>query len=85
MVRTYAVGFSLAPQGLLLALLALLPSSCTTSSEHAWHACEQGRYDVAIHAWKPQAARGDIGSQYLLGLMYDEGRGVERDYAEAAR
>ena len=33
--------------------------------------------------WRKAAEQGDIGAQYGLGLAYQEGQGVPRDYAEA--
>jgi len=34
---------------------------------------------------KPGAEKGDADAQYLLGLFYATGQGVEKDYAEAIR
>ena len=33
---------------------------------------------------RPRAEQGDAGSQWLLGYMYSEGRGVPQDYVQAA-
>lgn len=36
-------------------------------------------YDAAIDLYWRSAQQGDPTGQYLLGLMYDKGHGVERD------
>ena len=50
-----------------------------------WRAYEQGAYEDAFAAWQPLARNGDIITQYNLASMYDNGQGVPRDKAEAAR
>lgn len=44
----------------------------------------KGDYDAAYNEWLPLAELGDIEAQYNLGVMYDEGAGVEQDLARAA-
>ncbi len=36
-------------------------------------------YDAAVELYSRAAERGDPSAQYLLGLMYDKGHGVDRD------
>ena len=43
-----------------------------------------GNYTIAYQELRPVAARGDAKSQYLLGLIYDNGLGVTPDHARAA-
>jgi hypothetical protein len=44
----------------------------------------KGDYNAAYEEWLPLAELGDVEAQYNLGVMYDEGAGVERDLAAAA-
>ena len=46
---------------------------------------EQGNYSEAMKWWRKAAEQGDPDAQYNLGLMYDNGNGVQRNYAEALR
>ncbi len=43
-----------------------------------------GDYAAALDAWRPLAEAGDAEAQHGLGLMYQAGRGVESDPAQAA-
>lgn len=43
-----------------------------------------GDYAAALSEWGPLAEAGDAASQYGLGLIHESGRGVGRDYDEAA-
>ena len=38
-----------------------------------------------VNSWRALAEKGNSVTQYFLGLMYDEGKGVPQDYAEAVR
>lgn len=44
----------------------------------------KGDYEAAYREWLPLAELGDIEAQYNLGVMYDEGAGVEQDLVHAA-
>lgn len=44
----------------------------------------KGDFEAAYTEWLPLAELGDVEAQYNLGVMYDEGAGVERDLACAA-
>jgi uncharacterized protein len=48
-------------------------------------AAEQGNYVTALRLWRSLADRGDADAQYNLGVMYNNGDGVPRDYAEAMK
>jgi hypothetical protein len=51
---------------------------------HAAYA--KGDYVTLLRIYQAQANRGNANAQYMLGLMYEEGRrGVPRDYGEAAK
>ena len=44
----------------------------------------KGEYGAAFTEWLPLAELGDVEAQFNLGVMYDEGAGVEQDLAVAA-
>jgi len=44
----------------------------------------KGDYDAAYEEWLPLAELGDVEAQFNLGVMYDEGAGVDQDLAIAA-
>lgn len=44
----------------------------------------KGDYQAAFREWLPLAELGDVEAQYNLGVLYDEGAGVEQDLAVAA-
>jgi TPR repeat protein len=44
----------------------------------------KGDYSAAYNEWLPLAELGDAEAQYNLGVMYDEGAGMEQDLAAAA-
>ncbi len=46
-------------------------------------ALDRGDYETAFKEFEPLAMQGSIWSQYNIGLMYSEGKGVPKDYAEA--
>jgi len=53
--------------------------------EDSIKAYRRGDYKTAYQLIKPQAEKGDDVAQFVLGFMYDEGKGVPQDYAEAAK
>jgi len=44
----------------------------------------KGDYEAAYEEWLPLAELGDVEAQFNLGVMYDEGAGVDKDLATAA-
>ena len=50
--------------------------------EAAW---KRGDYATALREFRPLAEQGNAKAQNELGLMYDKGRGVPQDNAEAAK
>ncbi|WP_435140954.1 tetratricopeptide repeat protein [Pseudopelagicola sp. nBUS_19] len=48
-----------------------------------WDAYATGFYLDAAKEWRPLAEQGHARAQFFLGLMYDKGRGVPKDYVEA--
>ena len=51
--------------------------------EDAVAAYKRGDYETAYQLLKPLAQQGIPIAQYNLGVMYDNGKGVPQDYAEA--
>ena len=48
-------------------------------------AYQKGDYNTAAKEWRALADKGDAPSQFNLGLLYVDGRGVPQDYGEAAK
>ena len=72
---------------LIIAALALM-LSLPVAAQDFWKGAKahtRGDYATALRELRPLAERGEVLSQYLLGLMYHEGRGVPQDYAEAVK
>jgi TPR repeat protein len=44
----------------------------------------KGDYQAAYEEWLPLAELGDAEAQYNLGVMYDEGAGIDQDLVKAA-
>ena len=48
-------------------------------------ATEKGDFQTAFKLWLPLAEQGNAKAQFNLGLMYDNGKGVKQDDAEAVK
>jgi TPR repeat protein len=46
-------------------------------------AYNRGDYATALREWRPLAEPGDPSAQFRLGLLYENGDGVPRDFAKA--
>ncbi len=46
-------------------------------------AYNRGDYATTLREWRPLAEQGNAKAQFFLGIMYDKGKGVPQDYAEA--
>jgi hypothetical protein len=53
--------------------------------DDAQAAYNRGDYATALQLIRPLADQGDARAQSILGLMYESGRGVPQDYAEAVK
>ena len=60
-------------------------SAAAQSIDDAVSAYKRGDYSTALRGFRLHAQRGLDAAQYILGIMYAEGRGVRRDDAESAR
>ena len=49
----------------------------------AMEAYNRGDFATALREWRPLAEQGDASAQFYLGLSYENGDGVPRDYAIA--
>ncbi len=67
---------------LLLGITASWPAHA--SFEDGVRAYLAQDYDAALKAWEPLANDGHAPAQFGMGLSYENGRGVERDPAQAA-
>ena len=54
-----------------------------TSIKEGLDAYNNEDYDKALEILSPLAEEGNAEAQNTLGLMYDEGEGVNQDYKEA--
>lgn len=71
----------LAAVGILAFFIAWGFSSAPDAGDKAF---EKGDYETAVREWRALAQEGDAPSQTKLGQMYEMGRGVAQDRAEAA-
>ena len=74
----------------LLAILAVFVLALGTpvkaqSFEDGGKALDAGDYSTAFKIWLPLAERGHPLARALIGSMYESGKGVPRNYAEAVR
>ena len=65
-------------------ILSLLFSSvCLADWDAGMDAYNAGDFQTALKNWIPLAEQGDAKAQSILGLMYENGKGVLQDYALA--
>ncbi len=67
-------------------ITAALVLLCLTAPAQAdfmegWRAYQRGEFSTALQHWAKLAEEGGPVAQYNVGVMYDEGTGVERDAA----
>ena len=60
-------------------------SAFAASFETGWAAYQRGDFASALDEWRRLAEAGDARAQFNLGVMYDDGRGVDQDSATAIR
>ncbi len=48
-------------------------------------AAKRGDHATALREWRPLAEQGHASAQNNLGVMYNEGQGVQQEYAEAVK
>lgn len=79
---------------MLLTLCLAAPAGAQTSletpetpqtSEDAPEARGQSDYEAEYRHFRPEAERGNAFAQFVLGIMYTQGRGAPQDNAKAAK
>ena len=70
---------------LTLAIMAFASSANAGPLDDGVAAYQRGDYAAALRLWRPLAEQGDADAQYNLGVMYDNGRGVQQDDGEAVK
>lgn len=68
----------------LIVLLLVLAGPAGADVERGWQAFLDGDYVTALAELEPAAEAGDATAQYYLGVLYDHGEGVLRNYRTAA-
>jgi TPR repeat protein len=69
---------------LLLTLLVGTPAS-SADFQTGLTAYESGNFATALREWTPLAEQGNARAQYNLGLMYENGYGVPKNYKTAMK
>jgi TPR repeat protein len=64
--------------------LALLGVAKAGELEDSLAAAKRGDYATALQLVQPLAKRGDVAAQFMLGGMFDTGKGVPQDPVQAA-
>jgi hypothetical protein len=67
----------------LIVAIGLAGSVAAGPLEDGAAAYGRGDYATALRTWRPLADQGSAIAQFNLGVMYDNGEGVPRDYAAA--
>jgi len=71
-----------------LVAVALFVGSMTVHAEDfdaGVKAYERGDYVTALRIFRQLAAQGNANAQVILGVIYDEGQVLPRNYGEAAK
>jgi TPR repeat protein len=77
-----------AAAALLVAMMlcaAAPASSAPSDTDKAKEAMQKGDFQTALKELRPLAAKNDPNAQFLLGMLYDSGKGVAQDQAVAAK
>jgi TPR repeat protein len=73
-----------APIGVLFAVLTTI-FVAAQYIDNDFDVYSRGDFATALRAVRPLAEQGDADAQYYLGAMYEAGRGVRQNHAEAAK
>ena len=68
--------------GLVLSIICLAVPAWA-DFQAGMDANNRGDYATALREWRPLAEQGDPSAQFRLGLLYENGNGVPRDFAKA--
>src|SRR5512143_1584922 len=90
-IQSSSTGWQMERPSAAFILVAFLLSSLVACPilagpvEDSTKAFRSGNYKAAYQIIKPQAENGDADAQFILGFLYDEGKGVPQDSTEAAK
>ena len=70
---------------IILGLLLTGVNSAWASVDDAVQAYLRGEFNKAVVLLRPAAEQGDAQAQTYMGLLYERGKGVPRDYAESVK
>lgn len=82
--RTFGFVAGMLGLGLVTALSAAVAPIDTVSYTDAVRSYEEGQFEPAFTEFRRLAELGHGGAEFMLGVMYFYGRGVERDYSVAS-
>lgn len=68
---------------LLVLLVSAAGSALAGPFEDGEAAFNKGDYEAALRSWRPLAEQGDAEAQTSIGVMYENGIGVQQDYQQA--
>jgi PAS domain S-box-containing protein len=87
LLLSFVIAVALTPlaRGLPSKILAFGKKHPAEDVEAAYTAYRKGYYAVALQLARPIAERGDSGAQSLLGLIYLNGNGAQRNESEAIK
>ena len=68
---------------LAVALLFAFASTARADYEAGASAFQSGDYVNALAAWRPLAEEGNARAQFGIAVIFEEGGGVARDFAQA--
>src|SRR5262249_32213372 len=70
-----------------LAAFVIVGLTCPSfgAGDEGVSAYNSGNYELALKELHPMAEAGDSRAQWVVGVMYDQGRGIGRDRAQAAQ
>ena len=69
----------------MMLCVAAPASSAPSGTDKAKAAMQKGDFKTALAELRPLAAKNDPNAQFLLGMLYDSGKGVPQDQAVAAK
>ncbi len=70
---------------LLIVWVAFATAPAFADFQKGYDAFDKGDYATALREFQPLAKQGDASSQFYLGRMYNNGRGVPQNYKEAVK
>lgn len=65
---------------LMLTLLTLFAMETRADFDAGMYSYSMGNYDDAAREFRDCADRGEVQGEYYIGLLYEEGQGVPKDY-----